>query len=86
MSGNETCSLDRASTQRLLCSVPAQSATFSNVDRILSRLSNDDEPEANLSTFASEMKTMAGLIDMATDTSLVLLDELGVSAQLVSSC
>lgn len=85
VSGSRTCSFDLASTQRLLCSVPAQSATFPNVDRILSRLSNDDEPEANLSTFASEMKTMAGLIDLATDTSLVLLDELGVSTQLVSS-
>ncbi|UZJ57056.1 hypothetical protein CBS101457_006376 [Exobasidium rhododendri] len=57
--------------------VPAQEATFPPLDRILSRLSNDDEPEANLSSFASEMKTLAFILDMATGSSLVLIDELG---------
>jgi DNA mismatch repair protein MSH4 len=60
-------------------SVPAQEASFPPLDRVLSRLSNGDEPEANLSSFASEMKTMALILDMATKKSLVLIDELGVS-------
>lgn len=64
----------------LFFSVPAQAASFPTLDRILSRLSNDDEPEANLSTFSSEMRAMASILDMSTDSSLVLIDELGVSA------
>ena len=67
---------DRADTS---CSLPAESATLPLLDRLLTRLSNDDEPEANLSTFASEMKTTALMLDMATESSLLLYDELGVS-------
>lgn len=62
-------------------SVPAQSAVFPPRDKILSRLSNNDEPDANLSTFATEMKTMALILDRATESSLVLIDEVGVSAE-----
>lgn len=63
-----------------VASVPAQAASFPTLDRILCRLSNDDEPEANLSTFASEMKALSVILDMATNSSLVLIDELGVSS------
>ena len=45
--------------------------------QIFSRLSNRDEAEANLSTFASEMKTMAQVIESAGPENLVLIDELG---------
>ncbi|WVQ80249.1 hypothetical protein IAT38_002354 [Cryptococcus sp. DSM 104549] len=41
------------------------------------RLSNDDSLEKCLSTFASEMATSAMLLGLATDHSLLLIDELG---------
>ena len=59
------------------CFVPAAYASILPVRQIFSRLSNRDEAEANLSTFASEMKTMAQIIESAGPESLVLIDELG---------
>lgn len=59
------------------CLVPATQASILPVKQIFSRLSNRDEAEANLSTFASEMKTMAQIIESAGPESLVLIDELG---------
>ncbi|PWN38050.1 uncharacterized protein FA14DRAFT_22472 [Meira miltonrushii] len=59
------------------CFVPAAYASILPVKQIFSRLSNRDEAEANLSTFASEMKTMAQIIESAGPESLVLIDELG---------
>lgn len=59
------------------CFIPALVATILPVKQIFSRLSNRDEAEANLSTFASEMKTVAQILDSAGPESLVLLDELG---------
>lgn len=59
------------------CFVPALNALILPVRQIFSRLSNRDEAEANLSTFASEMKTMAQIIESAGPESLVLIDELG---------
>ncbi|KXN88409.1 hypothetical protein AN958_07315 [Leucoagaricus sp. SymC.cos] len=46
-------------------------------DAVLTRLSNDDDLEKSLSTFASEMTTSAMILGMATPKSLVLVDELG---------
>jgi len=46
-------------------------------DAILTRLSNDDDLEKSLSTFASEMATSAMILGLATPMSLVLVDELG---------
>lgn len=46
-------------------------------DAILSRLSNDDDMERNLSTFASEMASSAMILGLATEDTLVLVDELG---------
>lgn len=43
----------------------------------MTRLSNDDDLEKSLSTFASEMTTSAMILGMATPMSLVLVDELG---------
>ncbi|KAG6874127.1 hypothetical protein C0995_005543 [Termitomyces sp. Mi166 len=49
------------------CFVPAEYASFRIHDALLTRLSNDDDLEKSLSTFAS----------LATPNSLVLVDELG---------
>lgn len=59
------------------CFVPAEYASFRLHDAILTRLSNDDDLEKSLSTFASEMATSAMILGLATPMSLVLVDELG---------
>ncbi|KAK7055436.1 muts 4 [Favolaschia claudopus] len=59
------------------CFVPAEYASFRNHDALLTRLSNDDDMEKSLSTFASEMATSAMILGLATPRSLVLIDELG---------
>lgn len=41
------------------CFVPAEYASFRIHHALLTRLSNDDSLEGNLSTFALEMQTMA---------------------------
>ncbi|QRV84814.1 DNA mismatch repair protein MutS [Ceratobasidium sp. AG-Ba] len=55
------------------CFVPADYASFRIHDALLTRLSNDDDPERSLSTFAKEMVTSS----VATNNSLILIDELG---------
>ncbi|KAH7910010.1 muts domain V-domain-containing protein [Hygrophoropsis aurantiaca] len=57
--------------------VPAEYASFRIHDAILSRLSNDDDIEKSLSTFANEMASSAMILGLATSKSLVLIDELG---------
>ncbi|KAG6876489.1 hypothetical protein C0992_012794, partial [Termitomyces sp. T32_za158] len=59
------------------CFVPAEYASFRIHDALLTRLSNDDDLEKSLSTFASEMASSAMIIGLATPKSLVLVDELG---------
>ncbi|KAF8508765.1 muts domain V-domain-containing protein [Gautieria morchelliformis] len=67
------------------CFVPAEYASFRLVllhayrvhDALLGRLSNDDDMERSLSTFANEMASSAMILSLATSRSLVLIDELG---------
>nr|XP_019046481.1 hypothetical protein I302_05231 [Kwoniella bestiolae CBS 10118]OCF25411.1 hypothetical protein I302_05231 [Kwoniella bestiolae CBS 10118] len=59
------------------CYVPVQFGTFRLPDALLSRLSNDDSLDRNLSTFASEMATSAMILGLATKDSVVIIDELG---------
>ncbi|KAF8972583.1 muts domain V-domain-containing protein [Flammula alnicola] len=59
------------------CFVPAEYASFRIHDSLLTRLSNDDDLEKSLSTFASEMASSAMILGLATQKSLVLIDELG---------
>ncbi|KAF8908829.1 muts domain V-domain-containing protein [Mucidula mucida] len=75
------------------CFVAAEYASFRIHDALLTRLSNDDDMERSLSTFASEMATSAmiigaspiifgirvdgGVLGLATSNTLVLIDELG---------
>ncbi|KAI6043781.1 muts domain V-domain-containing protein [Pisolithus marmoratus] len=59
------------------CFVPAEYASFRIHDALLTRLSNDDDIERSLSTFASEMATSAMILGLATSKTLVLVDELG---------
>ncbi|CAE6426120.1 unnamed protein product [Rhizoctonia solani] len=57
--------------------VPAEYASFRIHDSLLTRLSNDDDPERSLSTFAKEMTTSGTILSVATGSSLILIDELG---------
>ncbi|KAG1741768.1 muts domain V-domain-containing protein [Suillus paluster] len=59
------------------CFVPAAYASFRLHDSLLTRLSNDDDMEKSLSTFANEMTSSAMIIGIATSKTLVLIDELG---------
>ncbi|KIM81717.1 hypothetical protein PILCRDRAFT_97607 [Piloderma croceum F 1598] len=59
------------------CFVPAEYASFKVHDSLLTRLSNDDNIEKNLSTFANEMASSAMILGLATQNSLVLIDEVG---------
>ena len=62
---------------QLGCEVPAQSATFTPVDRIFSRVGAHDEIMKNQSTFFVECKEAAHILANASPRSLVIMDELG---------
>ena len=57
--------------------IPAEYSSFPVYDRILTRLGSDDELESNASSFRMEMKEAAYILEMLTDSSLVIVDELG---------
>ncbi|KIY64938.1 hypothetical protein CYLTODRAFT_438032 [Cylindrobasidium torrendii FP15055 ss-10] len=59
------------------CFVPAEYASFRIHNALLTRLSNDDDMERSLSTFANEMATAAMILGLATPKTMVLIDELG---------
>ncbi|OAP62176.1 hypothetical protein AYL99_04379 [Fonsecaea erecta] len=59
------------------CFVPAEYASFPLSHEIFARISTDDNIEANVSTFASEMREMAFILRNLSPHSLVLIDELG---------
>lgn len=59
------------------CFVPAAYASFKIHDQLLTRLSNDDDIEKNFSTFANEMASVSMILGLATQNSLVLIDEVG---------
>lgn len=57
--------------------VPAESMTFSLVDRLFARVGSSDEIMRGQSTFMVEMTEAAHILHNATSRSLVILDELG---------
>jgi len=57
--------------------VPAESMSFSIVDRIFARIGSSDEIMRGQSTFMVEMTEAANILHNATPASLVVLDELG---------
>ena len=59
------------------CFVPATSCTLGPIDRIFTRIGASDDVASGRSTFMVEMTQTANLLRYATDTSLVLLDEIG---------
>ncbi|KIW80516.1 hypothetical protein Z517_07132 [Fonsecaea pedrosoi CBS 271.37] len=59
------------------CFVPAEYASFPLSHEIFARISTDDNLEANVSTFASEMREMAFILRNISPRSMVIVDELG---------
>ncbi|KAJ3299721.1 MutS protein msh4 [Borealophlyctis nickersoniae] len=57
--------------------VPAEYASVRLVDGLFSRIGNDDCVEANASTFMLEMRETAFILQNMSDTSLIIIDELG---------
>ena len=57
--------------------VPATSAHIGAVDRLFSRVGAADDLARGRSTFMVEMVETAGILNQATDRSLVILDEIG---------
>lgn len=57
--------------------VPARFATFPITRQLFARVSVDDSIEANVSTFASEMRETAFILRNIDKHSLVIIDELG---------
>lgn len=57
--------------------VPARSAEISIVDKIFTRVGASDDMSSGRSTFMVEMSEVANILNQATDSSLVILDEIG---------
>jgi DNA mismatch repair protein MutS len=57
--------------------VPADSARIGLVDRIFTRIGAQDEIHSGLSTFMVEMVETANILNSATSSSLLILDEIG---------
>lgn len=57
--------------------VPAKEATIGVVDRVFSRVGAADDLARGRSTFMVEMIETAGILNQASDRSLVILDEIG---------
>jgi len=59
------------------CFVPCDKAKIGLVDRIMTRIGAHDRLVRGESTFMVEMKETANILKLATDRSLILLDEIG---------
>ena len=57
--------------------VPAASARIGDIDRIFTRIGSADDLAGGKSTFMVEMIETANILNLATDKSLVLMDEVG---------
>ena len=59
------------------CFVPAKSATIGIVDKLFTRVGASDNLAGGESTFLVEMNEASNILNNATDSSLILLDEIG---------
>ncbi len=57
--------------------VPAKSASIGDIDRIFTRIGSADDLAGGKSTFMVEMIETAHILNLATEKSLVLMDEVG---------
>ncbi len=59
------------------CFVPATQATIGPIDRIFTRMGSSDDVAGGLSTFMVEMTETANILNNASESSLVIMDEVG---------
>ncbi|KAI3727449.1 hypothetical protein L6452_16063 [Arctium lappa] len=59
------------------CYIPARFATLRVVDRVFTRMGTVDNLESNSSTFMTEMKETAFILQNSSERSLIVMDELG---------
>jgi DNA mismatch repair protein MSH4 len=59
------------------CFVPAQYASFPIAHQLFARVATSDDLDANVSTFAAEMREMAFILRHVQPRAMVLVDELG---------
>lgn len=59
------------------CHVPALYAKIGFIDKILTRIGSSDDITNSNSTFMLEMKEAANILNIATNNSFVLIDEIG---------
>lgn len=59
------------------CFIPAEYASFPITHQLFARVSTADDLEANVSTFAAEMREMAFILHNIEPRSMVIVDELG---------
>jgi DNA mismatch repair protein MSH4 len=59
------------------CFVPAQYASFPIFHQLFARVATSDDLDANVSTFAAEMREMAFILRNIQPRSMVIIDELG---------
>ena len=59
------------------CHIPCEFGSVRLCEQLLTRIGYDDSVVAQVSSFSLEMKECAFLLDHATDTSLIIIDELG---------
>ncbi|OOQ91584.1 putative DNA mismatch repair protein Msh4 [Penicillium brasilianum] len=59
------------------CFVPAQYASFPVVHQLFARVATSDDLDANVSTFAAEMREMAFILRHVQPRAMILVDELG---------
>ncbi|KAL4916075.1 muts domain V-domain-containing protein [Aspergillus aurantiobrunneus] len=59
------------------CFIPAEYASFPIIHQLFARVSTADDMEANVSTFAAEMREMAFILHSINPRSMVIIDELG---------
>lgn len=57
--------------------IPAEYASFRITHQLFARVSTADDMEANVSTFAAEMREMAFILHNINPRSMVIIDELG---------
>ncbi|RYG49497.1 DNA mismatch repair protein MutS, partial [archaeon] len=69
---------------QLGCYVPAESLELTPVDRIFTRVGASDRILAGQSTFFVELAETSAILNQATRSSLVILDELGACCSSLS--
>ena len=67
------------------CAIPAENATLGIADKILTRILSRESLDKQQSTFAIDVYQLSKCISLATDRSLVIVDEFGKGSEPIYS-